>query len=130
MMRPSSYGEKVIALAEDYLENYNSKYGDVVPMVVGLCKAINRSKSIVYAWCKDEDKKEFLDIVNAIGELQEGKLINGTLTKEFEPRTANMMLSKYGYSTKVENDHTSSDGSMTPERSTIDDFYADTKSES
>ena len=68
--RPTKYDDEVIALANDYAKNY-AAIGDVVPSVVGLCAHINRSKSIVYEWIKDENKPEFLDIYNKIQEGQE-----------------------------------------------------------
>lgn len=110
MARPTSYNEEVIALAYDYLENYNTKYKDAIPMIVGLCKAIGRARDTVYDWVKHEDKAEFSDIVKCISECQEQRLINGTLLKEFEPRTANMLLARHGYSTAV--DHTTNGGSI------------------
>jgi len=122
-MRPSNFTEEVLALAEDYRDNYKDKYGDLIPTVVGLCLAIKRSKSIVYDWIKHEDKVEFSDIVCEIQEIQERGLINGSLSKEFEPRTSQMLLAKHGYFEALKSDHTSSDGSMTPkviERRIID----------
>lgn len=126
-MRPTKYNEEVLAKAEDYLENYKG-YGDVIPMVVGLCRAINRSKAIVYDWCKQDDKKEFSDIVAAIGEYQENRLINGMLMGELKEQTGKMLLAKHGYSDKVEQNHTSSDGSMSPtvvERVVVDNEATD-----
>lgn len=119
--RPTTYTEEVLELAQDYVDNCP----DTVPLVVGLCKHIGRSKSTVYSWAKDEDKKVFLDILEQIEELQEGKLIAGGLSGEFNSPIAKMMLTKHGYSDKVQQDNISSDGTMTPkEPVTLSDFYA------
>jgi len=122
MGRPTSYGDQVLADAYDYLENYKEKFEDLVPTVVGLCCAINRSKSIVYDWAKDENKQAFSDILSAISEIQEKGLVNGGLSSSFNPAITKMLLAKHGYSDSVKSDITSSDGSMSPPKS-INDFY-------
>lgn len=104
--RPTSYDDEVIATANDYADNYK-EYGDAVPSVVGLCAHINRSKSVVYEWIKDESKPEFLDIYNRIQEGQERGLINGGLAGGFAPAVTKMLLTKHGYSDKTETDITS-----------------------
>ena len=127
-MRPSSYGEEVIAKAEDYLLNYKEKYNDVVPSIEGLCAAVNRARSTLYKWADEEGKEEFSDILNEIKEHQAKALINGGLSGGFNAVITKMMLSKHGYAEEKVSDHTSSDGSMSPDRTKLDDFYADTKS--
>ena len=120
--RPTSYDDEMLEAANWYAENYQ-ECGDVVPSVVGLCAHINRSKSVVYEWIKDPNKPDFLDIYNKIQEGQERGLVNGGLAGGFAPAVTKMLLTKHGYSDKIEQDHTSSDGSMTPK--SIHDFYAD-----
>ena len=116
--RPTSYDREILALARDYIDNCP----DEVPMVVGLCKHINRGKTTVYNWGKDEDKKEFRDILEEIEESQHIQLVNGGLTGKFTSPITKMMLTRHGYSDKSEVDLSSSDGSMTPRG--INDFYA------
>ncbi len=119
--RPTTYTKEVVEKAKDYIANCP----DQVPLVVGLCQYIGRSKSTVYSWARDDDKKEFLDVLEQIEELQEVKLIKGGLSGEFNSPIAKMMLTKHGYSDKVQQDNVSSDGSMTPkEPVTLSDFYA------
>lgn len=112
--RPTTYNEEVIAKAYDYIENCE----DVVHSVVGLCIHIGRAKSLVYDWIKQEDKSELADIVKTVGELQEHKLINGSLSNTMNAQIAKMMLSRHGHIERKEVDNTSSDGSMTPTKIT------------
>lgn len=104
--RPTTYTQEVIEKARDYLIKYES-CGEVVPTVVGLCRFIGRSKATVYNWIKEDDKKEFLDIVNEIEEYQHVKLVSGGLSGGFNPMITKLILSKHGYSDKVEQDITS-----------------------
>ena len=101
--RPTTYTKEVLELARDYVENCPNK----VPLVVGLCKHISRSKATVYNWAKDEDKAEFLDILKEIEENQHVLLIENGLDNTFNSAITKMMLTKHGYSDKVEQDVTS-----------------------
>lgn len=106
--RPTTYNEEVIAKAYDYIENCT----DVVHSVVGLCIHMGRAKGLVYEWIKDPEKAELNDIVKVVNELQERKLINGSLSNTMNAQVAKMMLSRHGHIEKKEVDNTSSDGSM------------------
>ena len=63
--RPTDYTEDMLELARDYIDDCPDK----VPMVVGLCKHINRAKSTVYRWAKEEGKEPFRDILEEIEDL-------------------------------------------------------------
>ena len=101
--RPTTYNKEVLELARDYVDNCPN----TVPMVVGLCKHINRGKTTVYNWAKDEDKQEFRDILEEIEQNQHIDLIEGGLDNSFNSAITKMMLTKHGYSDKVEQDITS-----------------------
>jgi len=120
--RPTEYTEEMLCKAIDYVQSF-AENGcapnnpiEVFPSIVGLCKHINRSKSIVYDWAKHKDKSDFSDILSCVNELQEVFLLNKGLNGEFNPAVTKMILSKHGYSDKVEQDHKSSDGTMSPTR--------------
>lgn len=107
MARPTSLTPELIEKAQDYLENYED-FDQVVPTVAGLALHIGVSRAVIYDWEKKPDvDPEFLDILNAIKEWQEIKLVNGGLTSQFNSVIAKMMLTKHGYSDKQEIDHTS-----------------------
>ncbi len=111
--RPTTYTDEMISKSLEYLEVYGT-LEELIPTVVGLCRYIKRSKSIVYDWAKDPEKAIFSDILCQIEELQHIKLVNGGLSSAFNPAITKMMLTKHGYSDKQEIDHQSSDNSMTP----------------
>ena len=111
--RPTDYTPDVIAKAKEYIKNYR-KLSEVVPTVVGLCRAINIARSTVYKWAGEAGKEEFSDIIEQLLENQELDLINGALKSELNPQIAKVMLGKHGYSDKQDIDHKSTDGSMSP----------------
>lgn len=125
--RPTTYTEEMIDKSLEYLEVYGT-LEELIPTVVGLCRYIKRSKSIVYDWAKDPEKEKFSDILCQIEELQHIKLVNGGLSSAFNPAITKMMLTKHGYSDKQEIDHQSSDQSMSPKG--FNDFYNTTEPES
>ncbi len=125
--RPTKYTPELLKAAEEYLAGAWEDAGDVVPTVVGLAIAIGIQKSTCYAWAKEPGKERFSDILEEIENKQEQKLVNGGLEGKFVSPIAKMMLTKHGYSDKIEQDHKSSDGSMTPKG--MADFYADAGSD-
>lgn len=98
MARPIEYSQEVVTAAWAYIENY-SDHGHVIPSVVGLCQVINRSKSTIYEWAKDP-AKGFSDIVEAIAEAQEQKLVSNGLTGVFNSTITKLLLTKHGYHDK------------------------------
>jgi len=96
--RPTDYTPEMLDLCRDYIDNCPDK----VPMVVGLCKHINRASSTVYRWAEEEDKAEFKDILGEIKDLQHLKLINSGLDNEFNSAITKMMMTKHGYSEKIQ----------------------------
>lgn len=119
--RPTKYDQRFVFMAEEYLKKFRDK-GEVIPTIAGLARYIGIRRSTIYEWAKHEDKKEFSDMMERINEEQEIITLSNGLTGEFKPQVSTLVLSKHGYSTKVDN--VSSDGSMSP-RKTLDDFYAD-----
>ena len=105
--RPTDYTPEMLELCRDYIDNCPDK----VPMVVGLCKHINRGSSTVYQWAKDDDKAEFADILDEIKDLQHLKLINSGLNSEFNSAITKMMMTKHGYSEKVQQEVSGPNGS-------------------
>ena len=96
MSRPVEYSKEVVEQARDYISNYEM-YGDAIPSVVGLCKAITRARSTIYKWAEEENN-EFSDMLRQINDLQHHVVINKGITGEFNSTIAKLVLSKHGYS--------------------------------
>ena len=103
--RPSKYTPELLDAAQAYLENYEDA-GDPVPSVVGLAIAIGINKATCYDWAKHDDKQAFSDILTRVEEMQEQKLIAGGLSQGFNPAITKMMLTKHGYSDKLQTENT------------------------
>jgi FMN phosphatase YigB (HAD superfamily) len=109
--RPTKYSDDQLKKAKHYMEHYQS-YGDAVPTIEGLADELEVSRQTLYNW--SDKYEDFFDILERLMAKQCRKLINGALTNEFNSPFAKMMATKHGYSDKIEQDLTSSDGSMKP----------------
>lgn len=110
--RPTKLNDELLENARYYIDNYKD-LGDAVPTIVGLAIHLDISTSTAYNWAIPENV-EFLDIFNKVEQKQHRDLVNGGLVGGFNPAVSKMMLTKHGYSDKVEQSHTSPDGTMTP----------------
>lgn len=107
--RPTKYTPELIEKAHEYLETYLS-LDQVIPSVEGLAVFLKIRRSTIYDWAKDEEKQEFSDILGEILEKQGQLLINSGLTGAFTPTISKLILTKHGYSDKVEQQHTGQGG--------------------
>ncbi len=105
--------EELIAIAANYIDGGWKDCGDKVPTIAGLACETGVTRETLYAWERDK-VGPISDILTRARQIQERELVNGGLGGEFNPAVTKMMMSKHGYSDRVEQDHTSSDGSMTP----------------
>jgi hypothetical protein len=119
MGRPTDYTPELVAAAWEYARGGWADVGDPVPTVAGLACEIGISRDTCYEWAKHDDK-QFSDILCLISQSQERNLVKGGLGGDFNAAISKMMLTKHGYSDKVETDHTSSDGSLAPTRIVIE----------
>ncbi len=94
---------------------------NIVPSIAGLACWLGVSRETIYQWRKESD--EFKQIHAAIQVLQEVLIIDGALAGTWNANFAKIMMAKHGYSDKSEIDHKSTDGSMTPKGSSLDEFY-------
>ena len=101
MARPTDYTPELLEKAQDYID----ECPDVVHSVVGLCLHIGIAKSTCYRWI-EEGNEVFKDIVDNVSALQEKKLVSNGLTNDFNASITKLMLTKHGYTDKVETDIT------------------------
>ena len=118
MGRPSGLTPDLIEKAKEYLLDGYQEFGNIVPSVAGLGCYLGIGRSTIYEY--KEQNKEFSDTLDAILMKQEMLLINGGLSQQFSGTITKLMLANHGYSDSVKQDHTSSDGSMTPKPTRIE----------
>ena len=103
--RPCELTHEVIEKAWAYLKGGYQQQGNAVPSVAGLAFALGKSRNALYDWAKQNN--EFNDILEGIATAQEMLLIDGGLRSDLNPTITKMMLTKHGYSDKMETDVTS-----------------------
>ena len=118
--RPTKYTPELLAAAHAYAEGGWVEAGEAVPSIFSLALAIGIRRSTCYAWARDPDKAGFSDILERVAAKQEIELINRGLVGEFSASLAKMMLTKHGYSDKIEQAHSNPDGSLKPHHSGLD----------
>ena len=97
--------------ARRYIANHED-FGDPVPTVAGLACVLGVVRDTCYAWEKDENKPEFSDILKELAQKQERCLVRGGLTSEYNSAITKMMLTKHGYSDRVDSDVTTNGKDM------------------
>ena len=103
--RPTDLDDELIKRAMIYLCDGFKEVGEVVPTVAGLACFLGKNRSTMYEWSKRS--VEFSDILDGIAVTQENILVNNGLTGAFNAPVTKMMLTKHGYSDKIEQDVTS-----------------------
>ena len=101
----------MVEKARRYIANHED-FGDPVPTVAGLACVLGVVRETCYAWAKDADKPEFSDILSELAQKQERCLVRGGLMSDFNAPIAKMMLTKHGYSDRVDTDVTTNGKDM------------------
>jgi hypothetical protein len=109
--RPTKLTDELKARAKEYLYAYETQ-GDAIPSAAGLACWLGISKASVYNY--GEQDADFLDTLSAIQAKQEVVTLNKGITGEFNSTISKLVLANHGYSDKIEQAHTSPDGSMSP----------------
>ena len=100
MARPSEYNDKVLEIANAYIDNFETEHKHSIPSIAGLAKVLKKNRDTLYQWAKEEDKEAFSDILRQIVSNQEFTLLNKGLSGEFNPAITKLVLGKHGYSEK------------------------------
>ena len=96
MARPTKYRQEIVEKAQHYLDNYG-EYGHKIPSTAGLALVLGLSRETLRLWSKDEDKKEFMGILEAINQKQECVLLDNGLDGTFNSTITKLVLGKHGY---------------------------------
>lgn len=125
--RPTIYTEELVEEAKLYLEErkdeieeYHKTRGEKsdtyerlvhvrLPTLEGLALRLKVSRETLYAW--EKEHQEFSDILGDIRAAQAERLINGSLSGEYNPLISKLLLSKHGY---IEKQDVTSDGKALP----------------
>lgn len=99
--RPTKYNANILKRTKEYLNNYMDD-GDIIPSVAGLSCVLGIGRNTIYDWATHEEKAEFSNILDKIHAKQEQKLLMGGLTGDFNSTITKLMLTKHGYSDKVD----------------------------
>ena len=96
MGRPTKYNAVLLETAQHYLDHFE-ECDEVIPSAVGLALALDITRSTLYAWAKDEDKKLFSHILDNINKKQEQILLKNGLNNKFNSNITKLVLGKHGY---------------------------------
>lgn len=111
--RPTKCTPELIALAEDYLKTYKTKYKDSIPSVVGLALVVGVRRETLHVWAQEDGdfyKENFADIMADLNASQERVLINGGLDGSFNSNITKLVLGKHNYHDKQETELSGKDG--------------------
>lgn len=126
--RPPKYSEELLDQAYEYLTGGWQEVGQQTPSIVGLALYLGIVKSTVYKWAGEDDKEDFSDICEAVNNMQESCLINNGLIGVFSPPITKMMMTKHGYSDKVETVNTNTEKKIVyidgDEKAEVDDHIS------
>lgn len=108
--RNTLYEEGFVKKGQDYADGgWKECDGHSIPSVVGFARILKVSKKTLYNWA--DKYPEFLHTLDEIQAEQEFVALNKGATGEFAQPTTKLVLHNHGYSDKIQQDNTSSDGS-------------------
>ncbi len=110
--RPSKLTDALIEQAGRYATKDYRLQGEVIPTIEGLAVFLNVSRNTVYNW--KAENQEFLHILETSCQCRPRSLFSNGLTGDFNSTITKLILTKHGYSDRVEQDVTSSDGALAP----------------
>jgi len=125
--RPSKLTDALIEKAAKYANSDYMTQSEVIPTIEGLAVYLDVSRSTIYNW--KTENRDFLDILDGLMARQAKELFSNGLTGDFNPTITKLILTKHGYSDRVEQDVTSSDGALAPTSIVLRGVRADDSSD-
>lgn len=126
MARPLEYNNDYVEKAKEYLLNctdeveiFTKTEGNTstsferivkvkIPTIDGLADYLDISRETVYDW--ESKYSEFSDITGKLRRQQADRLINGGLSGTYNSTIAKVLLTKHGYTDKIEQEISGKDG--------------------
>ena len=105
--RPSTLPD-CIDPATEYVEGGYLEHDEIYPSIAGLAVFLKKSRETIHKWARENE--QFSDIVTRLMAKQEKILANSGLKGETNSTITKLLLTKHGYSDKVENALTGADG--------------------
>jgi len=99
--RPTKYSDEVLTKTRDYIDNFGN-YGDLVPSIEGLASELGLGARTLHDWKHQEDKQEFSRMLGELLSKQARIAMNGALGGDYNATIAKLLLTKHGYSDKVD----------------------------
>lgn len=112
MARPTKYTPRIQQAADEYVDGGFLEDGDIVPSRAGLGLSLNLSRNTLTNW--EQEHPAFLSTLERLSWLQERLSLNGGLRGDMNSTIVKLLLANHGYSDRVDQNHTSSDGTMSP----------------
>ena len=112
MARPTKWSKEIEEQAYDYIRDYG-QHGHMIPSIEGLAIVLDLHRDTLYDWSKHKDK-QFSDILDKVLQMQQLTLLNGGLSNTFNSAITKLVLGKHGYHDKMDQDISSTDGTMKP----------------
>lgn len=100
--RPTKYTEELLEKARKYIGGQWEIEGDAIPSVAGLSVYLGVRRETLHVWANEEGKEEFSNMLGQMLAKQENILLNKGLTNEHSSVITKLVLSKHGYSDKLE----------------------------
>ena len=125
--RPTKLTDALIEKAAKYANSDYMTQSEVIPTIEGLAVYLDVSRSTIYHW--KTENRDFLDILDGLMARQAKELFSNGLTGDFNPTITKLILTKHGYSDRVEQDVTSSDGALAPTSIVLRGVRADDSSD-
>ena len=120
--RPTKLTDELMHKAKVYVQR-DYLIDELIPTMQGLSLYLGVSKRVLHDWRNEND--EFMHIVDDLMDLQAKNLFRGGLTGDFNASITKLLLTKHGFSDRVEQDLKSSDGTMQPTQIVLNGVRAD-----
>lgn len=120
--RPTKLTDELMNKAKVYVQR-DYLIDELIPTMQGLALYLQVNQDTVHDWRNKNE--EFSEITRDLMALQAKNLFRGGLTGDFNASITKLLLTKHGFSDRVEQDLRSSDGTMQPTQIVLNGVRAD-----